>query len=414
MPPDALPQLIDTLLRLPLLEPAQIRELIHNLPDPQASAQEMLRRGWITQDQFSSLFPGVGEPPRGRETLLVGCGDEDVPTDVDCDNWDLPMSDEDETPALAAEVDLGSPPQTQPLPELASVGQVPVLARTASTPFEWDMLAPAGGNDLRSESSTDRRLRQWLGWSGKGLLMWAVFLGTFFVGRQFFGARACAPPAAHHKSAEATKVRAASDRRRPAATRVAAAPGAAAPQAAATAEQRVDDKVDQAMGFDPPRIIQGISPPAPGMVPPPMPRSLPSGQAPAQVPAAVVPTMPRIINLPVPPPMPCSLPSGQAPAQVPAAVVPAMPRIINLPVPMPSQIPNRATALREPVAQSWGRTNRLQQRALGAPRSLKQRRAGRDLRPGYMPSQIMGARCRNYLEKPPPVLAHPPLCPRRP
>ena len=57
MLPDALPQLFDTLLRLPLLEAAQLRELIQHLPDPQAAAQEMVRRGWVTQTQFSSLFP---------------------------------------------------------------------------------------------------------------------------------------------------------------------------------------------------------------------------------------------------------------------------------------------------------------------------------------------------------------------
>jgi hypothetical protein len=39
MLPDALPQLIETLLRLPHLEAAQLRELMQHLPDPQAAAQ---------------------------------------------------------------------------------------------------------------------------------------------------------------------------------------------------------------------------------------------------------------------------------------------------------------------------------------------------------------------------------------
>jgi hypothetical protein len=308
MLPDALPQLLDTLLRLPLLEPAQIQELLQHFPDPQASAREMLRRGWITQDQFSSLFPGVAEQPKGRDTLLVGCGDEDVPPDVDGASWDLPLSDEEEPAAIEPDIDLPPPPHTddEPLPEPASVEQVPVLAGTPSSSFEWDTLAPAGGNELRSrESSTDRRLRQWLGWSSKGLLMWAVFLGTFFVGRQFFGASASVPPVARQESKDAKKVRVASDKRRPATTRVAAAPGAAAPQAAAKADQLADDvagALNQAMAFDPPVIIQGNWPPpapAPALVPPatPAPRNLPSGQAQAQ--PAAVPAMPRIINLPV-------------------------------------------------------------------------------------------------------------------
>jgi hypothetical protein len=63
MLPDALPQLMDMLLRLPLLEAAQLRELIQHLPDPEAAAEEMVRRGWITQNQFSSLFPDQQQRP---------------------------------------------------------------------------------------------------------------------------------------------------------------------------------------------------------------------------------------------------------------------------------------------------------------------------------------------------------------
>ena len=77
MLPDALPQLIDTLLRLPHLEGAQLRELIQHLPDPQASAEEMVRRGWITQDQFSSLFPDPQQRPTPLKTMLVGFPDDE-------------------------------------------------------------------------------------------------------------------------------------------------------------------------------------------------------------------------------------------------------------------------------------------------------------------------------------------------
>ena len=83
MLPDALPQLVDTLLRLPHLEAAQLGELIQHLPDPQASAEEMVRRGWITQNQFSSLFPGPERRPASRETMLVGFADDDSPPDAD-------------------------------------------------------------------------------------------------------------------------------------------------------------------------------------------------------------------------------------------------------------------------------------------------------------------------------------------
>ena len=83
MLPDALPQLFDTLLRLPLLEAAQLRELIQHLPDPQASAQEMVRRGWITQDQFSSLFPGLQQlPTPGKRWCVVPWTTRTRPTQI--------------------------------------------------------------------------------------------------------------------------------------------------------------------------------------------------------------------------------------------------------------------------------------------------------------------------------------------
>src|SRR5207248_11048245 len=97
MLPDALPQQIDTLLRLPLLEAAQLRELIQHLPDPQAAAQEMVRRGWITQDQYSSLFPGPQQRPTPRETMMVGSGDDAITADAGGEDWMLPVDEEDTT-----------------------------------------------------------------------------------------------------------------------------------------------------------------------------------------------------------------------------------------------------------------------------------------------------------------------------
>jgi hypothetical protein len=94
MQPDPLPQLVETLLALPRLEAAQLRELIQHLPDPQASAEEMVRRGWITPNQFSSLFPDPQQRPTPHQTMLLGLGD-DSPTDADREDWVVPLSDEE-------------------------------------------------------------------------------------------------------------------------------------------------------------------------------------------------------------------------------------------------------------------------------------------------------------------------------
>src|SRR5262245_18035171 len=94
--PDALPQLLETLLRLPHLDAAQLRELIQHLPDPRAAAEEMVRRGWITQDQFSSLFPDPQQRPGPQETMPVGFGDEESPPDADGEDWSLPLCDEED------------------------------------------------------------------------------------------------------------------------------------------------------------------------------------------------------------------------------------------------------------------------------------------------------------------------------
>lgn len=223
MLPDALPQLIDSLLRLPLLEAAQLREVIQHLPDPQSSAEEMVRRGWITQDQFSSLFLGPQERPTPRETLLIGCGDDEVPPDANCDSWNLTVSDED------AEPDVPSNFESEPLERAdEAMPPEPVTVETvsgaASPPqFEWDMLAaPSAIAAARLESDTDRRLRQWTDWAGKGLLIWMLFVGSFFTGRQLFGVQSPAPRVTRQQSKLAKKTtRSPADKRRAASPRIA-------------------------------------------------------------------------------------------------------------------------------------------------------------------------------------------------
>jgi hypothetical protein len=191
MLPDALPQLMDTLLRLPHLEAAQLWELIQHLPDPQAVAQEMLRRGWITQNQFSSLFPRPQERPTPRETMVLGVADDENPPDADCD-WSLPLGDDEDQADVPLEVVWTQPDRTEeampPKPERAEA--IPVLSGAANTPqFASDVPVPVvpGGNEARRrESDTDKVPRQWIGWASKGLLMCTLFLGSFFAGRQFF------------------------------------------------------------------------------------------------------------------------------------------------------------------------------------------------------------------------------------
>jgi hypothetical protein len=102
------------------------------------SAQEMVRRGWITQDQYASVFPGEGPPDAD--------GEED---------WSLPLSDEEMLP-------------------------VPELVEPAPVFLELAVPAPVviGGNEARP--------RRWIGWAGKALLMFALFLGSFSAALPFF------------------------------------------------------------------------------------------------------------------------------------------------------------------------------------------------------------------------------------
>jgi hypothetical protein len=209
MLPNALAQMMDTLLRLPLLEAAQLRELIQHLPDPQAAAQEMVRRGWITQDQLSSLFPDPQQRPTPGKTMLLDVGDDESPPDADGDNWDLIVSDEEDRADVPPEAERAQADGADEviLLEPETVEQVPVLTGAVSTPqFEKDVPVPvvAGGNaDHRQESGTGKLPRKWLGRVSKGLLIGTLFLGSLFAGLPFFGANSTAPPVPSQESREA-------------------------------------------------------------------------------------------------------------------------------------------------------------------------------------------------------------------
>ena len=208
MLPDTLPQLIDILLRLPHLGAAELRELIQHLPDPQASAQEMVRRGWITQDQFSSLFPTHGQRPTPRETILDAFQDE--ASDADGDDWGLPLSDDEDKAAAPPAVAWALPDRTdeemRAEPETVEALSLPSGEATTAQ-FEPDQPAPpvAADNETRGRESDTEKLRlwQWMGWAGQGLLISACLLGSFFAGLKWFGVNFTAPPAARQEFRQA-------------------------------------------------------------------------------------------------------------------------------------------------------------------------------------------------------------------
>jgi hypothetical protein len=205
MASESLLPLLDALLRLPRLESSELHSLLQQIggenSDPQAMAQELLRRGLISPAQVASLTPPAPEPvieqPAAgeqpppaeqagpRETILVGFGDDDAPLDLDAashDEWSLPTDDE-----LTSS---STPPQSESLPAASpstSEPTVPAPAEVKSEEFGWEALAsgPAVSQPASREDPTDRRLRQVLVWSGKGLLVWSLFLGSFFFGVWF-------------------------------------------------------------------------------------------------------------------------------------------------------------------------------------------------------------------------------------
>jgi hypothetical protein len=199
MLPDALSQLFDTLHRLPHLDAGQLRELIQHLPDPQAAAQEMVRRGWITQDQFASLFPGPRQPCHWQlaasatppqEMMPLGFGDDETTLDADGEDWSLTLSDEDDEADVPPGVEWAWPDRTEAemRPEPEAVEAVPV----------------AGGNEAHwRESDTDKPLGQPMVWAIIGLLMGTLFLGCLFAGVQLFVAHSRVPPGAPQGPREA-------------------------------------------------------------------------------------------------------------------------------------------------------------------------------------------------------------------
>src|SRR5204862_6131780 len=129
-----------------------------------ASAQEMVRRGWITQDQLSSLFPSPEQGPTPRETMLVGLGDHYTVPDAD-EDWYLPLSDEEDTANVVPAVAWAQPDRTdeQMLQQPDVLAAIPVLAGAASTP-PFAAPVPAvpvgdGAEAHRGEREPDRRGR---------------------------------------------------------------------------------------------------------------------------------------------------------------------------------------------------------------------------------------------------------------
>lgn len=207
MPSDSLLPLLDALLRLRSLSPDELESLIRQLPsdtpDPKIAAQQLLQRGWITAEQFASLVPAPSpfpqpsleqapsEQPPARETILVGFGDDDAPLDPEtagADQWSLPTEEEPTPPAPQPAADSSAnsseaisfvvPTLPEPLPPMDTEPKEDVA---------WDAVAESATQTKPPirEDATDQRMRQMMAWSGKGLLVWLLFVGSFFFGAWF-------------------------------------------------------------------------------------------------------------------------------------------------------------------------------------------------------------------------------------
>jgi hypothetical protein len=141
-----------------------------------------------------------------KKTRRLG---DDSPTDADREDWVVPLSDEENKADALLQVKTAKPSRTdeEMQPKPVTVEAVTVFPGAANTPqLEWDVRAPlvAKGKDVRRrESETDKLLRQWMAWAGKGLLMGSLFFGSLFAGVQFFGPNSTAPPVAHEESRQA-------------------------------------------------------------------------------------------------------------------------------------------------------------------------------------------------------------------
>src|SRR5262249_44668318 len=131
--------------------------------------------------------PGPQQRRTSRKTMLVGFKGDEIPPDADGDDWELPLSD-DEEPVKA----------------------LPVHSRAASpAPFKADLPAPvaAGARESQGQASDiDEPLRQLIGGAGKGLLAATFLLGSFFAGLQVFGANSTDLSVARQESKAAKTV----------------------------------------------------------------------------------------------------------------------------------------------------------------------------------------------------------------
>jgi hypothetical protein len=210
MPSDPLLPLLDALLRLRNFDASELDALLQRLPadSPNATAipeqpvpQEPAPpepevappRASTSLNTTLNSTPPVepsGEPAPARETILVGCGEDDSPLDpeaADADEWSLPT--EEESPGAQSQADT-EPTADSDEPEMvfgSPAPELPAPAEAEPSNFEWDAVAAtaAKSKPAMREDVTDRRLRQVMAWFGKGLFVWLLFLGSFFFGAWF-------------------------------------------------------------------------------------------------------------------------------------------------------------------------------------------------------------------------------------
>ncbi len=221
MASDPLLPLLDALLRMRNFDAAELEAMLRQLPadspDAQPRSKEVPPPLPATPEQPTSTLPNTTLPeprPVGRETILVGFGDDDAPLDpgeANADEWSLPTDEEPSTPQLAAEpvavssnVATDSGATLNPAPEPVVPPDTKLPERKEESPdFEWGALAPSPAENKPAihEDETDRQLRQIMAWSGKGLFVWVLFLASFFFAALFLRSAPQPPLAAKPKPA---------------------------------------------------------------------------------------------------------------------------------------------------------------------------------------------------------------------